>query len=61
MGFDQRGLWVRAPWPTDRANELLSAIERGDISGMSFAFTADEDDSENGVSYEKHREQERSR
>ena len=31
----------------------LSAIERGDISGMSFAFTADEDDSENGVSYEK--------
>lgn len=38
---------------TERANELLSAIERGDISSMSFAYTADEDDSENGVSYEK--------
>ena len=54
MGFDQRGLLVRCTLAeTERANELLSAIERGDISGMSFAFTADEDDSENGVSYER--------
>ena len=37
---------------TARADELLSAIQRGDINGMSFSFTADEDDTENGVSYE---------
>lgn len=38
---------------TVRADELLSAIERGDINGMSFAFTAAEDDSVGGVVYEK--------
>lgn len=52
--LDERGLKIRCTLAdTERANELLSAIERGDISGMSFAFTADEDDSENGVSYER--------
>ena len=52
--LDSRGLRVECTLAdTERANELLSAIERGDISGMSFAFTADEEDSENGVSYEK--------
>lgn len=54
LALDQRGLLMRCTLAdTERANELLSAISRGDISGMSFAFRADEDDSENGVSYEK--------
>lgn len=54
LQLDQRGLRIACTLAdTERANELLSAIERGDISGMSFAFRADEDDSENGVSYEK--------
>ena len=52
--LDSRGLRVECTLAdTERANELLSAIERGDINGMSFAFTADEADSEKGVSYEK--------
>lgn len=38
---------------TAKADEILSGIERGDITGMSFAYTADEEDSENGVSYER--------
>lgn len=54
LELDVRGLKMNCTLAnTERANELLSAIERGDISGMSFAFTADEDDTENGVSYEK--------
>lgn len=54
LELDVRGLKMSCTLAdTERANELLSAIERGDINGMSFAFTADEDDSENGVSYEK--------
>lgn len=54
LQLDARGLRIACTLAeTERANELLSAIERGDISGMSFAFVADEDDSENGVSYEK--------
>lgn len=54
LTLDVRGLKMACTLAeTARADELLSAIERGDISGMSFAFTADEDDSENGVSYEK--------
>lgn len=54
LELDVRGLRMECTLAnTERANELLSAIERGDISGMSFAFTADEEDSENGVSYEK--------
>ena len=54
LTLDVRGLKIECTLAeTSRADELLSAIERGDISGMSFAFTADEDDSENGVSYEK--------
>lgn len=43
---------------TATADELLTAIERGDITGMSFAFLADEEDSENGVSYERTNERE---
>ncbi len=54
LSLDQRGLRIDCTLAdTERVNELLSAIERGDISGMSFAFLADEEDSENGVSYEK--------
>lgn len=52
--LDERGLMMECELAqTARADELLTAIERGDISGMSFAFVADEEDSENGVSYEK--------
>lgn len=54
LQLDARGLRATCDLAdTERANELLSAIQRKDISGMSFAFTADEDDSENGVSYEQ--------
>ena len=35
------------------ANDTLELIKRGDISGMSFAFEDDYQDSENGVSYER--------
>lgn len=53
LNFDTYGLRMSCELAkTARADELLSAIERGDINGMSFAFTADEDDTENGVSYE---------
>ena len=37
---------------TTAANDMLELIRRGDITGMSFAFEDDEEDSENGVSYE---------
>ena len=54
IGIDDKGVWIRCELPdTERANEYLQAISRGDISGMSFAYTADEEDSENGVSYER--------
>ena len=38
---------------TNCANDTLELIKRGDISGMSFAFNDDWQDSENGVSYER--------
>lgn len=58
LTLDERGLAISCELAdTERSNELLSAIERGDIDGMSFAYTAPEDDSENGVSYE-HRQEE---
>lgn len=54
LELDQRGLKISCELAeTATADELLTAIERGDISGMSFAFTADEEDNENGVSYER--------
>ena len=37
----------------DNANDALELMKRGDITGMSFAFEDDWEDSENGVSYEK--------
>lgn len=38
---------------TNCANDTLELIKRGDISGMSFAFRDDYEDTENGVSYER--------
>ena len=38
---------------TNTANDTLELIKRGDITGMSFAFSDDYMDSENGVSYER--------
>ena len=38
---------------TNAANDTLELIRRGDISGMSFAFEDDYEDTENGVSYER--------
>lgn len=38
---------------TNNANDALELMKRGDITGMSFAFADDYQDSENGVSYER--------
>ena len=38
---------------TTNANDALELMRRGDITGMSFAFEDDWQDSENGVSYER--------
>ena len=54
VGVDTTGVWVRCELAkTSRADEILEGIKRGDLSGMSFAYTADSGDSENGVSYER--------
>jgi HK97 family phage prohead protease len=38
---------------TNNANDTLELMRRGDITGMSFAFSDDWEDTENGVSYER--------
>jgi phage head maturation protease len=38
---------------TNNDNDVLELMKRGDITGMSFAFQDDYQDSENGVSYER--------
>ena len=38
---------------TNNANDALELMRRGDITGMSFAFEDDWQDTENGVSYER--------
>lgn len=43
---------------TSTANDALELIKRGDIDGMSFAFEDDWEDSENGVSYERMKNEE---
>lgn len=54
LTIDERGMKQECEWPkTTYADNLLVSLQRGDISGMSFAFEADEADSENGVSYER--------
>lgn len=54
LQLDGKGMLCRCTLAeTATADELLSSIERGDITGMSFAFMADEADSETGVSYER--------
>lgn len=54
LTLDGKGLKCRCTLAeTATADELLSAIERGDITGMSFAFSCDEEDTENAVSYER--------
>lgn len=48
------GLYNSCEMPeTNAANDTLVLIKRGDISGQSFAFEDDWEDSENGVSYER--------
>ena len=48
------GIDCRCELPkTNNANDTLELIKRGDITGMSFAFSDDYEDSENGVSLEK--------
>ena len=38
---------------TNNADDTIELMKRGDITGMSFAFSDDYQDSENGVSYER--------
>ena len=48
------GIDCRCDLPkTNNANDALELMKRGDITGMSFAFEDDWEDSENGVSFEK--------
>lgn len=46
LSVDQEGMEIRVDLDTENnaeAKSLYSAVERGDISGMSFMFTTDED------------------
>ena len=48
------GIDCRCDLPhTNNANDALELMTRGDITGMSFAFEDDYEDTENGVSYER--------
>lgn len=48
------GIDCRCDLPrTNNANDALELMKRGDITGMSFAFEDDWEDTENGVSYER--------
>ena len=48
------GIDCRCELPhTNNANDTLELMKRGDITGMSFAFSDDYEDTENGVSYER--------
>lgn len=52
MSIDSVGLHIECEMPhTELGNEMLELVKRGDLCGMSFAYTTDEDDSENAVSY----------
>ena len=50
INIDERGLYFKAGLDVNSNQEsaaLVSAIKRGDVTGMSFAFTVDEDKWEN--------------
>ena len=52
--LDERGVTIACDLPhTNTADDMIELIKRGDISGMSFAFTTDDDDDSYCVSYEK--------
>lgn len=54
MSIDSVGLHIECEMPnTELGNEMLELVKRGDLCGMSFAYTTDEEDSENAVSYER--------
>ena len=54
LSVDEKGLRYQCDLPnTEQANAILEGIKRGDIYGNSFCFTDDEEDTENGVSYER--------
>lgn len=56
LSLQKRDRYVEASCDLPRtncANDTLELIRRGDISGMSFAFTDDPSDNENGVVYER--------
>ena len=54
LELDGQGLKINCEVArTQTGDEMLELIRRGDITGMSFCYTAPEDDSENGVSYER--------
>lgn len=54
LSLDARGLRIECTLAnTARADELLSAIERGDITGMSFAYETDENEENGFVTNEK--------
>lgn len=53
LSLDKTGLLVRCELPkTNTADDMLELIKRGDITGMSFCYTADEEDA-NSVAYER--------
>lgn len=54
LELNEKNIGCRCELPnTNNANDTLELMKRGDITGMSFAFSDDYQDSENGVSYER--------
>ena len=54
LTLNEENMECRCDMPhTNNANDTLELMRRGDITGMSFAFSDDYQDSENGVSYER--------
>lgn len=54
LGLREDHVECRCELPhTNNADDALELMKRGDITGMSFAFEDDYEDTENGVSYER--------